>query len=126
MATPSEVYYAFGEAIATHLGVKFLVAIPKLGRPKAVAEGMSLALPVVFPGENVRYGSGVRVDLELIVTAQNKHDVLQMLDSVVEWIKLNRNSLAFELLLTGANPYYQGDEQSPELVGYAFDVTANL
>jgi len=135
MATPSEVYYTLGDAIATHLGVDFLTETPKKGRPKATATGMSLSPPIVFPPESLRYGSGGRLDFILTVTAPNTHDLLQTLDSVVKWIKenvdslgfsLNLTELGFSLNLTEANPYFEGDTTSPNIIGYAFEVRVNL
>jgi len=126
VATPSEAYYAVGEAIATDFSVDFLTATPKKGRKKALANSMSLTMPTVFVGETVRYGSGISLEMVLIMTASNRHDVLLLMDRVIEWFRTNRNTLNFELLVTGANPYYETSGYSPELVGYEFNVSVNL
>ena len=126
MATPSEAYYTIGEAIAADFSVDFLTDSPKKGRKKALANSMSLSMPTVFIGESVRYGSGISLEMTLIMTASNRHDVLLLLDRVIEWFRTNRNTLNFELLATGANPYYETNNYSPELIGYEFNVSANL
>ena len=126
MTTPSEVYYTLGDALGLLLNIEFGIASPKKGRQKALVENLVLTMPIIVPGENIRYGSGGRLDFNVLISAPNAHDLLLAVDIIVEWIRTNPDSLGFNILLTGATPYYEGDILLPDVIGYIFEVTVNL